>query len=235
MTVLLVLFTLILLLVADYFVQRKKQRHLAEVVLKPIDQMTPAMWRIADDIGIAPNHLWMRRESDTSVTVGIDNVLMGVVGIPEKILLPKKGAALSSGDPAIVLQEKGKFLRLHLPIEGHIAEVNQALSASPALAKSHPYSDGWLMKMSIPAGNLSATLKRGEAASVWLKEQAQMMKEFLTGHGPHLQFATMQDGGMLVDGVLKGFDAPLWLEFQRQFLSLPVTTTGASKGDSRNA
>lgn len=235
MTVLLVLFTLILFLVADYFVQRKKQRQLAEVVLKPINQMTPGLWRIADDIGIAPNHLWFRQEKDSSITVGIDNVLMGVVGIPETILLPKKGSSMHSGDLAVVLQDKGKYLRLQLPFEGKVTDINLALSTSPALAKSHPYTDGWLLKMTSPVADFSPLVKRGEGASVWLKDQARLMKEFLTGQGPHLQFATMQDGGTLIDGVLKGFDAPLWLAFQREFLSPPVMAAGTSKGENGNA
>lgn len=235
MTVLLVLFTLILFLVADYVVQRKKQRQLAEVVLKPIDHMAPALWHLTNDIGIAPNHLWMRQEADASITIGIDNVLIGVVGIPEKILLPKKGTVVRSGDPAIVLQEKGKLLRLQLPIDGRVTEINTALASAPALAKSHPYTEGWLLKITSPVKGFEAIVKRGEAATVWLKGQAQLMKEFLIRQGPHLQFATMQDGGTLVDGVLKGFDTPLWLEFQKEFLSLPVTNSGANTGDTGDA
>ncbi|MDL1893063.1 hypothetical protein FBQ87_09260, partial [Sphingobacteriales bacterium CHB3] len=62
MTVLLVLLTLIAFLAADYIVQRRKQKALGTAALRSTPLFPASHWNLSDDLVIAPNHLWMRRE-----------------------------------------------------------------------------------------------------------------------------------------------------------------------------
>ncbi len=114
-----------------------------------------------------PNHLkytetheWLLVEGDT-VTVGISdhaqNELTDVVFVD----LPKIGRAVTSGDQACVVESVKAASEIYSPVTGTICAVNSALSESPGLVNSHPYSDGWLFKVTlsekVPAELLDAS------------------------------------------------------------------------------
>lgn len=236
MTVLLVLITLIALLTADYILQRKKRTALVGEVLRPLQTLTPAQWHLADDLVLAPNHTWLRREADNTVTLGVDHFLMTLTGTVERIQLPIEGAVVNPQSPTVALRAKERSLRIASPIEGKIVAVNNELLDKPALAKSRPYTTGWLFKL-MPSGNTEPLTGffSGEKAIEWLRKQSERAKEFINQYSPQLQFATMQDGGMPVDGVLKGFDAKVWRAFESEFLSMEPKTLPGTRGEHDNA
>jgi glycine cleavage system H protein len=236
MTVLLVLFTLIAFLVADYIIQRKKRQIFVSEALRPALTLSPQQWHLSNDIALAPNHTWLRRERDNSVTVGIDNFVISLTGAVERIQLPIEGALVNPQSPTFALRDKERTLRFASPIEGQIVSVNNELLHSPSLAKSNPYTAGWLFKL-IPSDEAKSLTEfvRGEKAIEWLKKQNEVVKEFLNLHSPQLQFATMQDGGVPVDGVLKGFDAKVWKEFEQKFVPMQPLSESANIGEYDNA
>ncbi len=216
MTVLLVLFTLILFLTADYVIQKKRQRELGALAMRSAQKSLPEseQWNLSDDVVLAPNHVWMRRERDNSITLGIDDFLLGLTGTVDTMAFPHAGDIVGKGSPAIELHHKGKALHIDSPIEGQVLETT-----------ANPYSAGWLFKM-VPfdsAVPLSGFM-HGTDAVEWLKKQNASVKEFLSAHLPTLEFVTMQDGGVPVDGVLNGFNQDVWDEFQHRFASLPITS-----------
>jgi glycine cleavage system H protein len=233
MTVLLVLFTLIAFLIVDYFVQRKAQRKLAHVAIRSMELPLPGRWRLTDDLLLAPNHTWVRREQDGSVSVGLDSFLLGLTGPVERISVPREGEMVEPGSPAITLQEKNKVLKVDAPIEGQVLKVNTEALRNPPSLNKNPYTAGWLFTIlpADPAASWSQFL-RGEAALEWLKKQSEQVKEFLIGMRPRLEFATMQDGGVPVEGVLKGFNKDVWSEFEKQFIGMH---TRSLEGEYDNA
>lgn len=222
MTVLLILLSLITLLAADFVVQKKRQKNLGVLTIRSVQKSVPDQWHISDDVVFAPNHVWMRREQDSSITLGLDNFLLGLTGSADAIVLPKVGEIVGKESPAIELRYKNKSLRIHSPIEGQVLEANVNVANQPALVAANPYSSGWLYKIvpfdsAVPLGGFL----RGADALEWLKRQQTSFKQFLSSQLPQLEFVTMQDGGVPVDGVLKEFNQGVWDEFQHQFVSLP--------------
>jgi glycine cleavage system H protein len=220
MTVLLVLFTLIAFLAADYVVQRRKQRALHAAALRTSPMFTSPEWGLTDDLMLAPNHLWFRKERNNSITVGLDNFLVGLTGAVEKIELPGEGQSVGRGEHPIVLRHKNKSLAINLPVEGQVTMVNREVERTPDIVAKHPYVQGWLFNF-IPAdtaGSFSSFL-HGEAAIAWLKRQNELVKEFLLSSVPRIEFATMQDGGVPAGGVLKGYEADVWRDFEKRFLT----------------
>jgi glycine cleavage system H protein len=234
MTVLLVLFMLIGLLFADFLIQRRKQKQSSIAAIQATQLASPSQWHLSDDIVLAPNHLWMRREHDNSITVGIDNFLLGLTGSVEGISLPSEGQLVGRGEPSIQLTEKNKTLRFDSPIEGQVLRRNEQLVKTPTLAHSNPYTSGWLFKI-LPSSNAKplSLFMKGESAIEWLKTQNELVKEFLVASTPRLEFATMQDGGAPVDGVLKGFNQNVWSEFENRFL--PRHASASNEGEYDNA
>lgn len=233
MTVLLVLFTLLSFLLADFIIQRRKQKHGSIAAIRAAQLGTPGQWHLSGDLALAPNHLWMRREKDESITVGIDNFLLGLTGTVESIGLPAEGEIVGRGEPSIQLKERNKTLRLDSPIEGQVIGRNEQLTRTPALAHSNPYTAGWLFRI-LPASDAKpmTSFLRGDSAIEWLKKQNELVKEFLVASTPKLEFASMQDGGAPVDGVLKGFNQDVWSEFERRFIPRPSTSMNIGEYDN---
>jgi hypothetical protein len=109
------------------------------------------------------------------------------------------------------------------PIEGVVVDVNDSLVRNPGAAVSNPYGDGWLFRVMSESLPLPLLLS-GQRAAEWFAHQAERARAFFLAHAPRVEFATLQDGGTPVDGVLKTFDERVWREFERQFLRLDPRT-----------
>lgn len=221
MTVLLVLMTLITFLVIDYVLQRRRARALTAAALQQAPVFSFNHSSLPADVVFAPNHLWLRKEPDNTVTIGLDHVLTALTGTMQSIELPAEKQRLKRGDRAIMLKDRSGTLRMSIPLEGEVVEINKNLLHSPGLAVKSPYVHGWLLRL-LPASvpGLLDSFPSGDRAREWLKQQADRVKEFVFAHVPRVEFATMQDGGMPLDGVLKRFDQKVWQEFEEQFLRI---------------
>jgi glycine cleavage system H protein len=221
MTVLLVLFTLILFLIADGVVQKVRRAKSAPLA-RPLSING---FRLPDNLALALNHTWVKNDSRGIATIGLDELLGKVVGSVEDILLPPLNALVGQSDDAFVLRHGTKTLPVASPVEGRVVAVNANLVTNPALARKDPYGTGWLVKV-VPRSQSSSFPERrtGKEALEWLKHQAELMREFFAAQNPHPSLATMQDGGVPSEGLLLKFDRRVWGEFQRSFASLPSQT-----------
>ena len=94
------------------------------------------------------DHEWLRLEGDT-VTIGITDYAQEQLGDLVFVELPETGASLTKGDTAVVVESVKAASDVYAPIDGEVAEVNEALAAEPVLVNSSPTSDGWLWKMKL--------------------------------------------------------------------------------------
>lgn len=219
MTVLLILFTLILFLAFDHVIQKKKA-----AALNPAAVRHPVRDDVPDGVAIALNHLWVKG-SNGVVTMGIDGFLKTFLGAVRVAGLPQTGAVLTPGTPDIVLGEGEKALHLAPPVAGTVLAVNTRVLEDPALASRDPYGDGWLVKLAVePQGNAVVRLFSAAKGTEWIRRQITLAKEFLATQGPVPAFATMQDGGVPVDGILSRYDAEIWNAFEGEFTSLGEQT-----------
>ena len=101
---------------------------------------------VPDDLKYAETHEWIRVDGDTGV-VGItdhaQNELTDIVYVDP----PKVGAAVTAGEPAAVVESVKAASDIYAPVDGEVIEVNEALSAEPALVNTAPYENGWLFKV----------------------------------------------------------------------------------------
>ena len=230
MTVLLVLFTLIAFLTADYFVQRTRAAREREAAQETV----PGMTEIPADAAIANNHTWIKNVGAGAFVIGIDEFLGRMIGAAERILLPREGAAVGPWLPAITVSARTNRLNLGAPLAGRVVSVNYAVLENPALARKDPYGSGWLLRVEADARQplLPKSLKGGAAAS-WLKEQLDLAKQFFAGL-PHAgAVGVSQDGGSLVEGVLRNYDEMIWKEFERRFATLSEPSVQATTEHSK--
>jgi glycine cleavage system H protein len=221
MTVLLILFTLILFLTADHFVQKTRLARARQLAGESVSSIAMSSAQLPGGISLALNHTWLREEERGIVTIGVDEFISRLVGAVEDIALPQNGAVIAPAFSSITLRDGMRQLEMASPISGRVVEVNQKVIRDPALARKDPYGDGWLVKIRPDRSNgARISTNTGEDAIAWLRAQGDRAKKFFVDHAPQPSLATMYDGGMPAEGVLKHFDAEVWREFQTAFAEI---------------
>lgn len=92
-------------------------------------------------------HEWLRVEGDL-VVVGITEHASEQLGDVVFVELPEVGATVSRGDEICVIESVKAASDILAPVDGEIAEVNEALPDTPALVNEDPMSN-WFFKMKV--------------------------------------------------------------------------------------
>src|SRR4029077_8555848 len=156
MTVLLVLLTFVTFLLIDHFHSRK------QVVVQPALQAAkhPASPRLApslvggfqvpEKLRFHPGHTWALSESPSLVRIGMDEFASKLAGKVERIALPQRGPWIRQGQKVWTLHRDGAAVDMVSPIEGSVADINEAVVRDPDLARRDPYGEGWLLSVQSP-------------------------------------------------------------------------------------
>ncbi|MGA9121489.1 MAG: glycine cleavage system protein H, partial [Bacteroidota bacterium] len=208
-------------LTADHFVQRARAQKVLETVRDRVSSIVEALKQIPAGVELAMNHMWLKDESNSIVTVGLDEFVAKFFGAVEKIILPKTGEAAGK----VCLIDGERSLEIACPVNGRVIAVNPEVLRNPSSSYTDPYGKGWLFQVEV------ATPRHHPSASglttSWLQDQIAAAREFFLGRAGAQNYALMQDGGAIVDGVLKMYDNSVWAEFGDRFLASPssVATT----------
>ena len=96
---------------------------------------------------LVDKHIWVRHESDATVSIGITDVAQHLAGKVVAISLKKVGKMLAKGQSSGTV-ESGKWVGpVPVPVGGEIIEVNDALKTNPGLVNQDPYGSGWIIKL----------------------------------------------------------------------------------------
>jgi glycine cleavage system H protein len=221
MTVIFVLCTLLTFLGADYIVQRSRAARKARLACDGLTAAMPASLQLPADAELFTNHTWIRRDPLGNTVIGLDDLLARAIGAAEEILLPEPGTVVTPGTTDIGLTARGCSLGIAPPVHGRVVEVNASLLSNPALAKSDPYGQGWLIKVRPAAAHIERTAACiVQRPAEWLREQADLMREFFLQASGQVVPVTMQDGGETVEGALQQFDSEVWSAFRLTFATL---------------
>lgn len=159
-----------------------------------------------------PGHAWARFEGGLAV-VGLSDFAGKLVGPLEGVRLPEVGARVGQGEPGWALQAAGQALQMLSPVDGKVVAVNEKALADPALLKSDPYGEGWLLKVEPARAEANAKhLLDLRAARRHLEDAWAELRSRLD---PQLGLV-MQDGGSPVDGIAQGIDNQRWTEIVRK-------------------
>ncbi len=167
---------------------------------------------VPEDRFYHPGHAWARVEPDGLVTVGLDDFARKLVGPPEEIVLPPRGARVGQGEPAWTLVADGDRIPMLSPVDGFVVDVNPA--AFRAGQPPDPYGRDWLIKVQ-PARltpNLRTLLANGTARR-WIEQAADALRARLSPAAG----LVYQDGGVPVDGMARAIDPARWPEVAREF------------------
>lgn len=173
------------------------------------------MFRVPDNVMLHPGHAWARLEGPNLVSVGVDDFAQQLVGPIEAVRLPRPGARLIQGAPALGLRADSRLIEVLSPVSGRVVAVNAGALDGPHAVNTDPYGGGWLLKVHAPRLPIdSKQLVSGDRARQWVSSSWDELSRMLT---PELG-TIMHDGGMPVAGLARGIDDEHWDEIARRFL-----------------
>lgn len=98
----------------------------------------------------AKTHEWAHMEGDIA-TVGISNHAQEEISDIVFVDLPKVGQQVTAGQNCCVIESVKSASEIYSPVSGEVIEVNEALTADPALVNREPHAGGWLFKVKMTA------------------------------------------------------------------------------------
>ncbi len=224
MTVLLVILTFAALLLIDHFYSRKHvlaapglqvappQR---EVLLPP--RLQPSLvggFQVPENLRYHPGHTWALNESPTLVRIGLDDFASKLAGAVERITLPQRGQWIRQGQKIWTLHRDGSAVDMVSPIEGSVAEINDAVAKDPELAARDPYGEGWVVTVQSPDAKTNfRNLLGGALARWWTEESASRLQRMMPG----ALGALAQDGGVAMNDLSAHLPDQEWSKVAREF------------------
>lgn len=100
----------------------------------------------AENSKYVKTHEWAYLENGVA-TVGISEYAQQEIGDIVFVDLPKIGTQVTAGQNCCVIESVKSASEIYAPVSGEIVEVNQAVSADPALVNRAAHGDGWLFKI----------------------------------------------------------------------------------------
>jgi glycine cleavage system H lipoate-binding protein len=208
MTVILVLATFIAFLAIDHFFSKKPVMQVAQQPAIPAIPTLAANaepryiatlvggFRVPENLRYHPGHTWALSESPSLVRIGIDDFASKLVGKIDSVQLPQRGTWVRQGQKIWSVIRDGKKIDMVSPIEGSVTDINEEVMKNPALAKSDPYGEGWMVTVQSPDAKTNyRNLLGGQLARWWTEEAAGRLQQKFAMPMP----ALAQDGGVAVD------------------------------------
>lgn len=91
-------------------------------------------------------HVWLKRDADASVLLGITDVAQKLAGRIIVVTAKKPGRTITSGQSVGTL-ESSKFVGpVPSPLTGEILAVNEALAENPGVLNQDPYGN-WIVRL----------------------------------------------------------------------------------------
>src|SRR5205807_8573729 len=112
------------------------------------------------------------------------------------------------------LHRDGKAVDMVSPIEGSVADINEAVAQNPELARKDPYGEGWVVTVQSPDAKTNfRNLLGGALARWWTEESANRMQRRI----PVALGALAQDGGVAIDNLTAQLPDQDWEKMAREF------------------
>jgi glycine cleavage system H protein len=106
---------------------------------------------IPKNLRYAPSHEWAGLESDVC-NVGITAFAVEQLTDVVFVELNKVGSKVKAGDKFGVIESVKAVSDLYAPVDGELAQVNDAVVKDPALVTADPYGKGWMVKIKVTPG-----------------------------------------------------------------------------------
>ncbi len=101
---------------------------------------------VPQDLKYTNSHEWVRVEDDGSITVGITDHAVHLLGDLVHIDMPDVGDEFEAGNEMLVVESVKAAADVYAPVAGVVTEVNEDLDGAAEKVNDDAY-DAWLFKM----------------------------------------------------------------------------------------
>lgn len=142
-------------------------------------------------------HTWARRESDGTVTVGLDDLGTRLLGTPDAVALPPAGSRVEVNGTAFRLRKRDADVRALSPVDGEVIETGSA-------------NRGWYLRVRPTASDERAFrhLLRGAEIRPWLMRELERLQLTLSAEGATAP--ALADGGLPVADISASYPKADW-------------------------
>ena len=139
-------------------------------------------------------HTWVEPQADGTWTIGLDDLVDHLIGVPDRVELPKAGETIDANSTAWRVCKGRQEMRVRAPMDGTIVE-----TGGPAT--------GWYLRVRPDGMPNLRHLLRGPEVSAWLSRELERLQVQLgtPGAGPSLA-----DGGILMNGLMDAMPEADW-------------------------
>jgi len=169
---------------------------------------------VPEHLRFHPGHTWALSESPNLVRIGMDDFATKLTGKVESITLPQRDQWIRQGQKAWSLIRNGVKVDMVSPIEGSVADINEAALKDPSLIAKDPYGEGWMVTVQSPDAKTNFRNLLGGALTRWWTEESALRLQRLI---PNALGALAQDGGVAIDDVAGTIPDEQWVEIAREF------------------
>jgi glycine cleavage system H protein len=102
--------------------------------------------RVLDDLRYSEEHIWVRREQNHTVSIGVTDFAQLELGELNYVELPNEGDEIISRQPFGSVECEKLVTDLYAPVCGLVVAVNREVIDNPALINDSPYKRGWVIR-----------------------------------------------------------------------------------------
>lgn len=118
----------------------------------------------------ARTHEWVSGEAADEMTVGITDHAQDLLGDLVFVSLPEPGQHFEQGEECMFVESVKSASDIHMPVNGTITAVNEALNETPELVNQGAFEEGWLFKFMPDEGTNMDVLLDSDAYEASLDE-----------------------------------------------------------------
>jgi glycine cleavage system H protein len=198
----------------------------APVTVAQRDSLFNKLSAIPQEIYLAINHTWVHLLHPAQVRVGLNEVIVNMVGENHLNFFKKDGEHVNKGDLIAQLVNAEKTLNILAPVSGTISALNPKLKLQKMSMGQMSYENNWMVDIN-PKNwqNEGKSLMQGEEAKNWLTHEINRMRDFFAEQFSvthQNQPVILQDGGEISPEILSSMPASIWNDFQQAFLNMPT-------------
>jgi glycine cleavage system H protein len=97
------------------------------------------------DLLYSRDHLWLRKDDELKVTLGITDFAQDQLGRVVFVDLPQVGQRVAVGQEMGAVESAKSVSDLLCPVSGQVEAVNELPAETPTLLNDDPYGQGWLV------------------------------------------------------------------------------------------
>ena len=97
---------------------------------------------------VSEHHVWIGIE-DQHVFFGVTNYGQSELGRVISVDLPELGDKVEKGEAFAEVESNNTAAELIAPVSGTVIAVNHELESHPSIINEDPYSEGWLIEVSV--------------------------------------------------------------------------------------